>query len=251
MKKELSKALPQADFLLLDETESTNNIARVLALEGAREFSCVLARRQTGGRGRMGRSFFSYDGGIYLSVVLRPDITPGESLFITVAAASAAAEAIGELSGKKALIKWVNDIYIDGKKVCGILTEGNIIGEKLDFAVLGIGINIFGSDGLFPDDIKDIAGYVIKGEASDDVKCRMITLFMQKFAEYYKNLQKKDYMSTYRSRNFLQGREVTFERGGKLLCGTVCDIDNNAALIVDIKGERMALTYGDVAIRKF
>ena len=107
----------------------------------------------------MGRRFFSYDGGIYLSLILRPDITLQQSLFITVAAASAAAEAIGEFSGKNSLIKWVNDIYIDGKKVCGILTEGNIVENRLDFAVLGIGINLFGKKNLFPDDIKDTVYY--------------------------------------------------------------------------------------------
>lgn len=251
MKNDLYAAISWADFVMLDQTESTNNIACELARQGAPEYTCVLSRLQTGGRGRMGRRFFSYDGGIYLSVILRPDITPQESLFITVAAAAAAAEAIGELSGKDALIKWVNDIYIDGKKVCGILTEGNIAGDRLQFAVLGIGINLFGARGLFPDDIKDIAGYIMDGEPSDTQKCRLIALFMEKLRNYYEDLRKKRFMSTYRTRNFLKGREITFERDGKTLLGTVVDINDDAALIVESGGKTLALTYGDVAIRKF
>ena len=251
MKNNLCAALPWADFHILDETESTNNIARALATEGAREYTCILSRRQTGGRGRKGRSFFSYDGGIYISLILRPDITPQQSLFITVAAASAAAEAIGEFSGKNALIKWVNDIYIDGKKVCGILTEGNIVENRLDFAVLGIGINLFGKKNLFPDDIKDIAGYIVEGEPNDREKCRLITLFMQKFSAYYEKLEDKEYLKTYRERNFLKGKEIAFEREGKTLFGTVVDINDDAALIACCEGKRLTLTYGDVTIRKF
>lgn len=251
MKNILCTALPWADFLILDETESTNNIARELAKQGVPQYTCVLSHRQTGGRGRMGRSFFSYNGGIYLSVVLRPSITPQESLFLTVAAATAAAEAISEISGKSALIKWVNDIYINGKKVCGILTEGNIVGNSLDFAVLGIGINLFGHEGIFPEDIKDIAGYILDSEPSMDQKCRLITLFMQKFRFYFENLHEKRFMLTYRSLNFLKDREITFERGEKTYSGKVIDINDDAALIVKSGCKTLALTFGDVSIRKF
>ncbi|MEE0807769.1 MAG: biotin--[acetyl-CoA-carboxylase] ligase, partial [Acutalibacteraceae bacterium] len=168
------------NITVLDETHSTNDVARELARQGAEEFSCVLSKRQTGGRGRMGRKFFSYDGGVYLSVVLRPDINPKDSLFITVAAAVAMAEVIEEVSGKRALIKWVNDIYIDGKKVCGILTEGSISGESLQFAILGVGVNLSLPKENFPTEISNIAGSVFDYAVDKTQKNRFISLFLEK-----------------------------------------------------------------------
>lgn len=240
-----------AQCVILEQTDSTNRVARTLAREGAGEYTCVVARSQTGGRGRLGRTFFSPEGGVYLSVVLRPQISPQQSLFITVAAAVAAAEAIERLSGRKALIKWVNDIYIDGKKVCGILTEGAADGEKLDFAVLGLGINLFAPAGGFPSEIENIAGYVLDEKPNDDTKARLIGNFLQIFSKYYKNLADREYLKSYQSRSFLQGKTVTYERAGQTHCGTVCGIDENAALLVECNGVITALSTGEVQITDF
>ena len=239
------------NITVLDETHSTNDVARELARQGAEEFSCVLSKRQTGGRGRMGRKFFSYDGGVYLSVVLRPDISPKDSLFITVAAAVAMAEVIEEASGKRALIKWVNDIYIDGKKVCGILTEGSISEGALQFAILGVGVNLSLPKENFPTEISDIAGSVFDYAVDEAQKNRFISLFLEKFKAFYQNLDKKEYLTAYRERNMLDGQEITYEREGKTYIGRVVGIDQNAALIVEHGGIKTALSTGEVQIRNF
>ncbi len=247
----IESILQGASFIYLEQADSTNNIARQYAKDGAKEYTCVAARSQTGGRGRVGRQFFSYNGGVYLSVILRPRINAKDSLLITVAAAVAAAEAINEFSGKVAQIKWVNDIYVDGKKVCGILTEGSIAGDGLDFAVLGIGVNLFAPVQSFPDEISNIAGHIVDAAAEDKEKHRFIALFLERFDQYYKKIEAKEYLAAYREKSLLTGQEISFERNGAVLCGRVIGIDDNAALIVECGGEKLALSHGEVQIKRF
>lgn len=237
---------------VFDEVDSTNRVARKLATDGAPEGTAVIAARQTAGRGRLGRTFFSPEGGIYMSVVLRPQISAADTLFITVAAASAAAEALKELGGRETAIKWVNDIYIHGKKVCGILTEGGMSrADALDFAVLGIGINLSDPKSGFPDDLP-LAGSVFgKAQVSEETKAQIIARFANKFFEYYKNLGKKEFISVYKKKSFLTGKTVTFERDGALHTACVLGIDDNAALLVDCNGKTLALSSGDVQIKEF
>ena len=137
----------------LQSTDSTNTRIRVLAEDGAPEGTVVVAAAQTAGRGRSGKSFLSPAGtGLYMSILLRPALTMGDSLLITTAAAVAVSRAIERVAGCEAKIKWVNDVYVDEKKVCGILTEGALDLENggLRYAILGIGINICPPDGGFP-----------------------------------------------------------------------------------------------------
>ena len=139
------------DVVVYDEVDSTNTLLKKMASEGAREGTVVIANSQTGGKGRLGRKFFSpLNTGVYISVLLRPeDIEPQKALKITTMAAVAAAETIDEVSGKTALIKWVNDVFVDGLKCVGILTEASISMESgnLEYAVLGIGFNVYLPEG--------------------------------------------------------------------------------------------------------
>ena len=135
---------------------STNDTVKALAAEGAPEGVVVLAEAQTAGKGRMRRQFFSPDGtGIYMSILLRPKLAAEDALFITTAAAAAVADAIEAATGENAGIKWVNDVYLRGLKVCGILTEGALGLEEgnLEYAVLGIGINAIAPQNGFPEEI--------------------------------------------------------------------------------------------------
>ncbi len=238
--------------IVLSMVDSTNAYARNLAKDGAPEGTAVIALRQTAGRGRLGRSFYSPEGGIYLSIVLRPEISPEDTLLITAAAAVAAANAIENLSGRETKIKWVNDIYIDGKKVCGILTEGGLSHQDaLDYAILGIGINLSTPQGGFPADLP-LAGSVFDGiEVSEDTKARLIACFADEFFKYYKNLKGKQFMSVYKEKSFLTGKTVEFEREGALYKARVLGIDDNAALIVECEGEKLALSSGDAQIKEF
>ena len=152
--------------------ESTNLTAKQLAVAGAPHGTAVAASAQTAGRGRLGRSFFSpKDAGVYLSVILRPQPFDGaapisglrsteDAMLMTTAASVAAARAIEAVSGRQVQIKWVNDLYLDGKKICGILTEGVTSFESgtIESIVIGIGINCFPPEGGLPEEIRRTAG---------------------------------------------------------------------------------------------
>ena len=142
--EQLKHDIKGANLVFKEKTVSTNEDVKQLAELGDGEFTVVLARSQTGGKGRMGRSFYSGDGGLYFSVLLRPGFSADTCLKITTAAAVAMAKAIEDISQKQTKIKWVNDIYIGSKKVCGILTEAafNIETNQLDYAIVGIGVNL-------------------------------------------------------------------------------------------------------------
>ena len=141
---------------IYDTLDSTNIRAKQLALENAPHGTVVIARQQTAGRGRLGRSFFSPRDGIYISIIVRPDFDLTKSVHVTSAASVAVAESIESICGMDAKIKWVNDIYADNKKVCGILTEGITDFEtgQIESLVIGIGVNTTIKD--FPEDLLEL-----------------------------------------------------------------------------------------------
>ena len=228
--------------------ESTNSYAKKNLTESA-EGDCIFALSQTGGRGRLGRSFFSYDGGIYMSLILKPELTAEGSLFITTAAAVAVSRAIESVCGKKTQIKWVNDIYIDGKKVCGILTEG-IIGEggTLSGAVLGIGINL-GAPKAFPEEISSIADSVLEVEDNFELKAKLISLIVSEFFEIYNNPQSKEYMKEYRRRSYLDGKTVEFVQNDESYTANVLGVTDDAGLKILVDGEEKILSTGEVSVK--
>ena len=188
--------------------DSTNAIARQRAIDGEAEGLAVLASAQTAGRGRKGRSFFSPDGtGIYLSLLLRPQIPAELALRITTVAAVSVCQAIEKLSSRKPGIKWVNDIYMDGRKVCGILTETALAsGGRLEYAVLGIGVNALEPAGGFPEDIRDIAGSVFTAEEGD-MRAPLAAEIINCFAENYARLADDSLAQEYRSRCIGRGSQ--------------------------------------------
>jgi BirA family biotin operon repressor/biotin-[acetyl-CoA-carboxylase] ligase len=130
-------------LLRFDTVSSTNDVARELAASGTPEGHCVIAREQTAGRGRQGRSWSSPPGeGLYLSLILRPEIKAAESAVLTLAAAVAVAETFEVDFQMSADIKWPNDVLASGRKICGILTESAVENGRLQYAVMGIGVNI-------------------------------------------------------------------------------------------------------------
>ena len=158
MLEKLRESKLVSDIQVFSELDSTNQYLKELAKEGAKAGTVIIANKQSAGRGRLGRSFFSPEGtGIYMSILLRPEMELQKSVRITSMAAVAVARAIERVSGIEAKIKWVNDIFLNGKKVCGILTESgiNAITGTLEYAVLGIGINV--GTIQFPEELKDIA----------------------------------------------------------------------------------------------
>ncbi|MBQ8740941.1 MAG: biotin--[Clostridia bacterium] len=232
--------------------DSTNTVAKKLAENGADEGTVVTAIKQTAGRGRLGRTFLSKKGGVYFSVVLRPQINPEDTLFVTVAAAVAACRAIEAVSSKKCDIKWVNDIYINGKKVCGILTEGGFNSDgTLNYAILGVGINLFEPKGSFPGNLPLADSVFHKQDKiffKNRVKERLIAEFSNNFFEIYENLEKKEFIKEYQQRSFLTGKDITYKKDGATYNAKVIEIDDNARLIVKTNTKTEVLSHGEIQI---
>ena len=238
---------------VLQEVDSTNNYLKSLAAQGADEGTLIVAKKQTGGRGRMGKSFFSPDGtGIYFSLLVKPDFTVEKSLLLTVMAAVAVMETVKEYSDADIKIKWVNDVYADGKKLCGILTEGSVSLENsgLDFAIIGIGINIYAPDGGFPEDIKNTAAAVFSSkDGRGDMKSKITAEVMNRFLDMYYG-KDCDYAERYRNMSYLDGKKITVLGHGGNEQATALYINENCRLVVKTDdGEIKALSTGDVSVR--
>lgn len=242
------------DVLVEKCVTSTNTILKEKAEQGASHGTVLIAEEQTLGRGRMGKRFYSPAGsGIYLSILLRPDIPAREALFLTTSAAVATARAIEDVSPKKADIKWVNDIYIEDKKVCGILTEAafNIETGKFDYAIVGIGINICYPNDGFPPEIDDIATAVFDKD-SDSVNKRNIFIanLLNYFMEYYDNFENKKYVSEYIDRSMIIGKKITVLDGQKSRDAIALKIDKLCRLKVRFDdGYEKWLNSGEVSIK--
>lgn len=176
------------DFRILAKTPSTNSAARKEALLGAKEGLFVLSKEQTNGRGHMGHSFFSPSGtGIYMSLLLRPEsMQMQDANLLTCMSAAAMCDVLRELSAKDVRIKWVNDLFADGRKVCGILTEGAMDMESglVDFCVIGCGVNLYAPQGGFPEELSGVAGNLFDS-LMEDAKNKIAAGFLNHFWPQY------------------------------------------------------------------
>ncbi len=235
--------------------DSTNNMLKSLAASGEPEGKVVISEEQTAGKGRISRSFYSPAGtGLYLSLLLRPCFSPEESSYITSAAAAAVARAIETVSGCEAKIKWVNDIYCNGKKVCGILTEASMNLETggLEYAVLGIGVNVNPPKQGFPEEISDIASSVFeRGMNTGDIRNRLAAEILDNFWQYYKKLGQKTFLREYRDRSMIVGHEILVLHGSSSKKAMALGIDDSCHLIVEYEdGSQENLSSGEISIRR-
>lgn len=239
--------------IVLENVDSTNNYLKKLAENGERENTVVIAECQSSGKGRLGRSFFSPKSGLYMSILLRPTFSAEKSLFITAAAAVAVSDAIEEISGKTTGIKWVNDVFIGNKKVCGILTEAAVDFETggLYYAIPGIGVNIYHPADGFPPEIRDIAGAVFDTEPDEkDLKQKLAAAIINNFFDIYNNIESSDFMQKYKQKSCILGKEIFVLRNETKTKATVLDIDEKAGLVVKYEnGEVETLSSGEVSIR--
>ena len=233
--------------------DSTNSTLKRLAESGEPEGLALLAEEQTAGRGRMDRRFYSpAGGGLYLSLLLRPGLGAADATALTACAAVAVAEAIEALTGRQTQIKWVNDVLVEGKKVCGILTEGAIDCEtgRLLYAVVGIGINISPPPGGFPPELRGIAGALVDsgGEA---LRAPLAARVLDGLLDLYEALPERRCYAAYRERSCLLGREILIHNwNGPPVPATALDIGEDFSLIV--RGEDggiRALRAGEVSVR--
>ena len=253
IKQHLDSSLSIPEIKLLDKVDSTNNyLKQSVVPEKEKDGFIVIAGEQTEGRGRFGRKFYSPSGsGIYMSLLLRPEgCTIQKSVKYTTMAAAAVCVALEGLTEDRPGIKWVNDIYINGRKVCGILTEGSADLESgfLDHAVLGIGLNVYDPENGFPDEIEGIAGGVFHTRKTD-MKNRIVSGILNNFYSLYSN--DKDYADKYRQRSMILGKTVNMSFGGKTKQIRVIDIDDDCALIaMDENGKKHRYTGGEVSISR-
>ncbi len=238
---------------ILPDIGSTNDYLREKAAQGKGEGYAVVAGAQTRGKGRTGRSFYSpADTGIYLSLLLRPkDCGPAQAVKFTTMAAVAACEAIEKVSHRSPQIKWVNDIYIDGKKVSGILTEASVSLENgsLEYVLLGIGINVYPPEKGFPQELRETAGSVFQ-ERKSDGKNQLAAGFLNRLMEIYTKEETGEYAEEYRKRSMVLGKRIQIltpegEKGARAL-----EIDKDCRLLVEYEdGNRELLRAGEIRIR--
>jgi len=241
------------DLTVLPTAPSTNALVREKANQGCPEGCIIIACEQTAGRGRYGRQFFSpVDSGVYLSLLLRPTAySPQQATCLTAAAAAAMCQAIEEVTGQQPGIKWVNDIFLHGKKVCGILTEAAVGLETgtLNYMVLGAGVNLYPPAEGFPEEIQPIAGSVLE-RSCPEAKNRLVGEFLNRFWDFYTHPECRTYLEDYRSRSLAIGQNVTVLSAGRAVSAYAYGIDDDFRLLVRYdSGKTEALSYGEIRIQ--
>lgn len=210
----------------------------------------LIAEQQTAGRGRMTRSFFSPPHcGLYMSMLLRPELSAADGLLFTPAAAVAAAEAIEEVCGISVGIKWVNDLLLSGRKVGGILTESTLTGEgKLASVIVGIGINVYAPDEGYPEELKSVAAPLFAARDGEDIRPRLCATLLSRCEETFSRLPGNDFLAEYRRRSLVLGREVTLFPVEERVF--VEGIDDRCRLIVrDADGICRTVSTGECSVR--
>ena len=241
------------DLTVLPTAPSTNALVREKANQGRPEGCVIVACEQTDGRGRYGRQFFSpIDSGVYLSLLLRPTAySPQQATCLTAAAAAAMCQAIEAVTGQQPGIKWVNDIFLHGKKVCGILTEAAVGLETgtLNYMVLGAGVNLYPPVEGFPEEIQPIAGSVLE-RSCPEAKNRLVGEFLNRFWDFYTHPECRTYLEDYRSRSLAIGQNVTVLSAGRAVSAYAYGIDDDFRLLVRYEnGDTEALSYGEIRIQ--
>lgn len=260
MKEQILSHLPanhpwRESITWFDTIGSTNTSAKQLAAAGAPQGTVLIADSQTGGRGRMGRTFQSPPGaGIYMSVILRPVCRPTELMHLTCAAAVAACDAVEKTVGFRPGIKWINDLVVDGRKLAGILTELSIAPATglVDYAVVGIGLNCNQQQWDFDPEIRDIAcsAAMVSGSTAD--RCQIAAALIVELKKMSDALlsEKAQIMERYRAGCVTLGTHISVIQGSRIRRGKALDIDRDGALLVDFgNGHTETVNSGEVSIR--
>lgn len=243
-------------LVFLEETDSTNNQAKLLAAGGAAHGTLVVADRQNAGRGRRGRSWESPSGtGIFMSLILKPAFLPDRASMLTLVAALAASKAVEEVSGLEARIKWPNDLVVNKKKVTGILTEMSADMSQIHYVVVGIGINVNMIE--FPEEIRETATSLSLEAGHEVDRACLIAAFLRYFEEEYEKFEKTEDLSLlqeeYNNRLINRGKEVKIldpiHPEGEYH-GLALGIDAQGGLLVEKKNQELeTITSGEVSVR--
>ena len=233
--------------------ESTNKTAKEMALKGCEHGTVVITDHQTAGKGRFGRSFYSPpESGLYMSIILRPGFINLPSVtMITSATAVVVCRAVQTVTGQNPGIKWVNDILLNDKKICGILTEAVTDFESggVEWIVVGIGININTTD--FPGDLNEIAASIVPYQMAGSVRNRLAAEIVNSFLSSDTWINNKDVFTEYKSKLAMLGSKVTVNSGNETFEAVALDIDEACRLIVQKEnGKTLVLSSGEVSIKR-
>lgn len=247
IQKYLNESKQMFQFQVEKCVRSTNELLKEQAMQGAKEGTVLVAEEQTCGKGKTEREFYSPKGsGIYMSILLRPQISMKQGIYITTAAAVAVAEAIETVSGRKSDIVWVNDIYCDGKKVSGILTEATykIETNEFDYVVMGIGVHV-----KAPEQEKHTIQFTesVFEQTQTDIRSQLIAQILMKFWRYYEELSEMTFLEEYKKRSCLIGKTVEIERKQGMQEAKVQAVNDQCHLIVELEdGSNEELSAGTV-----
>lgn len=248
------------EIYYLKTVDSTNSYSKKIAIDGCKDGTLVVAGAQTSGRGRMGRTWESKDNkGIWMSLILKPEILPSRVQIITLAASIAVVEGIRGATGIKTGIKWPNDIIANGKKICGILTEMNSELDRVNYIILGIGININHDVKDFEPELKDRATSLKMLKHSQDrcnkeiIRSNIIKEILQEFERLYKNIKDGEtdiVLKEWKEASITLGREIKIVLENNEYIGTALDVTSDGKLVVeDLNGVVHELISGEVSIR--
>lgn len=236
--------------LVYDVIDSTNIELKRRIQNGDTEYRLITADRQTMGRGRLGRSFESPEGtGIYMSILLIPD-NMDNVLLITSAAAVAVCQAIRKLTDTEPVIKWVNDIYINNKKVCGILAEGTPDKNGKLHIILGIGINVYCGPDTFSKEVKDVAGAIYGPKDTGKInRNELVAAVTNEFMDIYYDIGSRKFLDDYKRLSMVIGKEVRYYDNGIWHEAKAEDIDDNGGLVVKSGDGIRTLNTGEITLR--
>ncbi|WP_302570578.1 biotin--[acetyl-CoA-carboxylase] ligase [uncultured Clostridium sp.] len=242
------------DIYTYKKVTSTNDIAKKLALNGAKHGTIVISEEQTNGKGRLGRSFYSpANTGIYMSIILKLSLTTMDSVLITTSSAVAICDAIEKLTGINCQIKWINDIYLNGKKIAGILAETftNFESKTIDYLILGIGLNFTQPKNDFPEELRKIASSLFEHNNSTINRNLLCAEIANNILNMISKIENYDFISEYKKRSIVLNQDIIYTSKGISLIGKAIDIANDGSLIVkNSDGSTKILNSGDITIRK-
>lgn len=249
IRENISDKFSDTEICIYNTIDSTNDEAKRYWKESRKAPCLFVSEEQSGGRGRRGRSFYSPKGtGIYMSLLLRPKTGLEDSVHITTATAVVVAQAIHRLTGQEVGIKWVNDIYLQGKKVCGILTEA-IMEPDMTGApavIVGIGINL--STEQFPQELEEIATGL--GVGNIGVRNELIAEITNGLLEFSEDVTDCSYVERYRKLSIVLGKEIHYNEGNALVRARALDVDSEGGLMVECEdGTVKLLKTGEITVR--
>lgn len=240
----------EVSIIPYETTDSTNTQAKLYCgkFKDSGVISPVLfiANHQNGGKGRLGRSFYSpADSGLYMSLLIKAEQIENDIVCVTTATAVCVCDAIKKLCNITPKIKWVNDIYIEDKKVCGILCEAvtNPDTMKIEYLIIGIGVNV--STKNFPDEIKDIATK-LPVKVNKNKLCAYIT---DNIIDELSHINDRNFITKYKELSLVLNKDITYTENGTTKTATAVDIDQNGGLVIKTENGLQTLSTGEITVR--